>query len=238
VRFPLLTLIVAALGLLLLASAGPTYRIGVPLPVAFALLRWGAYAGIAAAVLAAVAALVTWRRGRRLAVAVSVVALVAGLAAFGVPYQWQRRAQRAPRIHDVTTDLENPPQFEAVVALRAGAPNTLDRAANLGELQREGYPGLQPITLSLRPDDAFERALAAARNSGWEIVAADKASGRIEATDTTKWFGFKDDIVVRLTPWGTGTRVDVRSVSRVGLSDVGTNARRIERFLEAISASA
>ena len=66
---------------------------------------------------------------------------------------------------------------------------------------------------------------------GWRIVTADKASGRIEATDTTRWFGFEDDVVVRLTPWGSGTRVDVRSVSRIGRSDVGTNARRIRRYL-------
>jgi uncharacterized protein (DUF1499 family) len=68
----------------------------------------------------------------------------------------------------------------------------------------------------------------------WEVVGSDQSTGRIEATDTTPWFGFKDDIVVRITPWGSGTRVDVRSVSRVGRSDVGTNARRIRDFLDAL----
>jgi uncharacterized protein (DUF1499 family) len=104
----------------------------------------------------------------------------------------------------------------------------------LAEQQREGYPDLAPVTLSLPPEQAFDRALTVAQDDGWEIVTADRTAGRIEATDTTFWFGFKDDVVVRLTPWGTGTRVDVRSVSRVGRSDVGTNARRITSFLEAV----
>jgi len=78
------------------------------------------------------------------------------------------------------------------------------------------------------------RALAAARASGWAIVAADSAAGRIEATATTAWFGFKDDVVVRVAPEGTGSRVDVRSVSRVGKSDVGANARRIREYLERV----
>ena len=104
----------------------------------------------------------------------------------------------------------------------------------LAQQQREGYPDLAPATLPVPRDQAFDRALAVAQAEGWEIVTADKASGRIEATDTTRWFGFKDDIVVRLTPWGSGTRVDMRSVSRVGRSDVGTNARRIEGFFDAL----
>lgn len=75
-------------------------------------------------------------------------------------------------------------------------------------------------------------AMAAAQAMGWLIVTADTSTGRIEATDTTRWFGFKDNVVVRLTPWSSGTRVDVRSVSRVGVGDTGTNARRIQRFLD------
>jgi uncharacterized protein (DUF1499 family) len=79
--------------------------------------------------------------------------------------------------------------------------------------------------------------LTRAQEDGWQIVTADKSTGRIEATDTTRWFGFKDDIVVRLTPWGAGTRVDLRSVSRVGRSDIGTNARRIRRYLDRLQSS-
>jgi uncharacterized protein (DUF1499 family) len=152
----------------------------------------------------------------------------------GFPYTWQRRAQSVPPIHDITTDLDNPPAFDAIVPLRASAPNPLDRPPVLATQQREGYPDLAPATVSLPPAQAFDRALAIAQDAGWEIVIADRAAGRIEATDTTFWFGFKDDVAVRLTPWGAGTRVDVRSVSRVGRSDVGTNARRIRAFLDAL----
>ena len=74
-------------------------------------------------------------------------------------------------------------------------------------------------------------ALEAARASGWEIVAAVPQERRIEAVATTFWFGFKDDIVVRIRPAPGGSRIDVRSVSRVGRSDLGTNAKRIRAFL-------
>ncbi|HEU0306092.1 MAG TPA: DUF1499 domain-containing protein, partial [Lysobacter sp.] len=76
-----------------------------------------------------------------------------------------------------------------------------------------------------------------ARDMGWELVAADATAGRIEATDTTLWFGFKDDIVVRVEAEGSGSRIDVRSLSRVGKSDVGTNAKRIHAYLQALGSS-
>ena len=142
------------------------------------------------------------------------------------------QVQHAPAIHDVTTDLDNPPTFTAVVGRRADAPNRLDRSPGLAQLQRQGYPDLAPITVPSPPDQTFDRALAAAQSFGWQIVTADKSSGRIEATDTTRWFGFVDDVAVRLTPWGTGTRIDVRSVSRTGIGDAGRNAGRIRRFLK------
>lgn len=230
-----LACLVAGLALLLLVLAGPTYRMGLlSLPNAFALLRWGAYAGVAALAFGLAVAIWAYRRGSTRNAALAAGAAIAGLIAFVVPYQWQRTAQRVPPIHDISTDLENPPAFEAVVPLRADAPNSLERPPIVAQQQREGYPDLAPITLPQPPAEVFDRALAAAQQAGWEIVTADKASGRIEATDTTRWFGFKDDVVVRLTPWGSGTRVDVRSVSRVGRSDVGTNARRIEQYLEAL----
>jgi uncharacterized protein (DUF1499 family) len=223
----------AAFGLILLAVAGPSYRIGLlSLPNAFNLLRWAAYAGIAAAVLGLIAAALGYMRHAWAQFLVAIPALLASLVAVGVPFEFQRRARSVPPIHDISTDLENPPVFEAVVPLRADASNSLQRTAEVTEQQRRGYPDLAPITLPAPVEQAFDRALGVAQDEGWQIVTADKSAGRIEATDTTLWFGFKDDIVVRLTPWGAGTRVDVRSVSRVGLSDTGTNARRISRYLD------
>lgn len=225
----------AALALLLLGASGTLYRIGVlALPSAFALLRWGAYLGGAATVAGLAAGLLAYRRGARVGTLLAAVAFLVGMAAFVIPFQWQRAARNVPPIHDITTDLENPPAFEAVVPLRADAPNTLERPPVLTEQQRQGYPDIAPITLTMPADQVFDRALAAAQDAGWQIVTADKGSGRIEATATTRWFGFQDDVVVRLTPWGAGTRVDVRSVSRVGRSDAGTNARRIRAYLDAL----
>jgi uncharacterized protein (DUF1499 family) len=231
-RLSLVALVVALLGLLLLGAAGPVYRAGLSLETAFGVLRWGGYVG-AAGIGAGIAAMLAARwRHQRQAAWVAGLALVTGIAAVGIPYSWQRRAGSVPPIHDITTDLDNPPEFQAIVPLRADAPNTLERPPVLVQQQREGYPDLAPLTLPLPPDRVFNRALDVAARLGWEVVESDQPSGRIEAVDTTYWFGFKDDVVVRVTPWGSGTRVDVRSVSRVGRSDVGTNARRIRDFLD------
>lgn len=230
----LLACALAAIGVFLLAIAGPAYRVGVPLAAAMTLLEWAAYVGAASVLVAAAVAAYHWRRGMRGAAAVAGAGVVLGLVALLVPASIQRQARSVPPIHDVSTDLENPPAFAAIVPLRAEASNGLDRPVEVTEQQRTAYPDLAPVTLAMPVAAAFGRALAVAQQSGWEIVAADVGAGRIEATDTTRWFGFKDDVVVRLVPWGTGTRVDVRSVSRVGESDSGSNAARVRAYLQAI----
>lgn len=232
--FSLFALGLAAIALLLLGASGPAYRVGVPLPTAFAMLRWGAYLGGAAAVLGIASILYGRWRKKFFAIVVALFATIGGLVAIGIPYSWQRKAQSVPPIHDISTDIENPPDFRAILPLRADAPNKLERSPIIDKQQREGYPDLAPATLSMPLDQAFDRALKAAQDANWDIVAMDKTAGRIEAVDTTRFFGFNDDVAVRLTPWGAGTRVDVRSVSRVGRSDVGTNAERIREYLEAI----
>ena len=151
-----------------------------------------------------------------------------------MPYSLQNQAFSVPAIHDITTDTENPPIFVAIVPLRANAPNTLDYSSEVAAQQKAAYPEIQPLRLELVPDVAFTQAHEAAKGQGWEIVDTDRSAGRIEATDTTFWYGFKDDVVVRLTPEGSATRVDVRSVSRVGLGDVGKNASRIREYLKAL----
>ena len=223
---------VSGLALLLLLLAGPIYRTGfVSLQFAFGFLQWAAYCGIVAMIVAAVAAGLSYWRGGRKPRLVAIAAFALGLVAFAIPFQFQQMARRVPPIHDITTDLENPPAFQAVLPLRADAPNPVERSPQIDDMQRKGYPDIQPVTLPMPRDQVFDRALAAAQGSNWMIVAADKSAGLIEAVDTTRWFGFKDDIVVRVTPWGSGTRVDVRSVSRIGRSDIGTNARRIREYL-------
>ena len=199
----------------------------------FTVLKWGGIGSIAAAALLLVGAVLT-RSGRaRRGFIRALAGLVICLVVVGVLLNWMMTARRVPPIHDITTDTENPPAFVAILPLRAGAPNPATYGGpTIAALQRAGYPNLQPEVLDIPPDQAFDQALKAAQDMGWEIVASNPAEGRIEATDTTFWFGFKDDIIVRITPLGSGSRVDVRSVSRVGRSDVGTNAARIQKYLK------
>jgi uncharacterized protein (DUF1499 family) len=96
----------------------------------------------------------------------------------------------------------------------------------------EAYPGLKPIESDLSVADAVDRTEAALQAMGLEIVAVDKEAGLVEATATTFWFGFKDDMVVRIVGNGEGSRIDLRSMSRVGQSDVGANAARITDFVD------
>jgi uncharacterized protein (DUF1499 family) len=148
-----------------------------------------------------------------------------------LPLQWLQRAS-LPVINDITTDTANPPAFVAILPRRVDAPvPAAYPGGTFAQAQREAYPDIAPLVLRIPPAAAFAKAEDVARTGGWEIVAADQAAGRIEATATTAWFGFKDDIVVRITPTPQGSRIDVRSVSRVGKSDLGTNAKRIRAYL-------
>lgn len=222
----------ALLSLAVLLLSGPAYRLQlVTLGTAFSLLRWAAYGGLASAVLALAGLAATRPTAGRLLVIGMLGAALGATAAF-VPWRWRERARSVPPIHDITTDLDHPPTFDAVLPLRAGVRNSAEYGGpEVAAQQRAAYSDIQPQVLSVPPGSAFTRALAAARAMGWFIVAADSVAGRIEATATTTWFGFKDDVVVRITPIAGGSRVDVRSVSRVGRSDVGTNAARIRRYL-------
>lgn len=163
----------------------------------------------------------------------STFGLVMGLLIVGNFLFWLHQAQGAARIHGITTDTVNPPVFEAILPLRQSALNPPEYGgAKIAEQQQKAYPDIQPLFLNAPPNKAWEACLAAAQKMGWAIVAMDEPKGRIEATDTTFWFGFKDDVVARVAADRPGwSRVDVRSVSRVGLGDVGTNAKRIRKFL-------
>ncbi len=225
-------LLIAVIAVSLLTLAGPGYRAGwFGLGTALQrMLTWGAYAGITAAVLGLLALMVSRGRAR----AVAAIALLLGAGAVTVPWRLQQAAQIVPPIHDITTDTVTPPRFVEAATLRQslGVPNSLDYTDDVAEQQRAGYPDLQPLFLAVSQDEAYRRAMALVTARRWEVLASDQAGHRIEATDTTRWFGFKDDVAIRVSaiPNG-GSRVDVRSVSRVGRSDIGTNARRIREFL-------
>ncbi|MCX7353705.1 MAG: DUF1499 domain-containing protein [Alphaproteobacteria bacterium] len=220
-----------------LALAGFGYRWGWwPLPDAFAILRVGTFVAGGGALVALIGAAWSWRRGARALAALALVAGVIGLGAASLPLLQLRTAKSVPPIHDITTDPVDPPAFEAVLPLRAGAANSAAYGGDaIAAQQHAAYPDIVPIRLDAAPTQAFTRALDAARAMGWMIVTADPARGTIEATDQTLWFGFKDDIAVRVRADGAGSVVDVRSLSRIGRSDVGTNARRIRSYRERLT---
>jgi uncharacterized protein (DUF1499 family) len=140
------------------------------------------------------------------------------------------------RIHDITTDTEDPPPFVALYALRQTTFNGPGYGGEkIARIQKAAYPDIRPLDLADDPARAFERALHAARGMGWRIVAAVPEEGRIEATATTPLLRFKDDVVIRVRSRGAGSRIDIRSKSRFGKSDLGANAKRIRAYFRALS---
>jgi uncharacterized protein (DUF1499 family) len=138
-----------------------------------------------------------------------------------------------PPIHDITTDTADPPGFVTAEKQRGEGSNPLDMKADTIAAQREAYPDIRTLQTDLSIDEAFDRALAVAGELGWEVYHQDRNAGIIEAVDTTAIMAFKDDVVIRLRTNADGTLVDTRSVSRVGIGDIGANAKRIRAFQQA-----
>lgn len=222
----------AIVAALLVLIAGPLIRLGI--------VGWqlGLAMFAIAAVVAGFAGLWSlWQLVRRRGGSLTVLAAAAGLAGAVVPLAIVVDAAGTPPINDIATDTADPPAFVAITPALRGpdtAPVTYDPA--FASQQQRAYPRLQPLVLAQPPGAAFQMALAAARD--WDIVAADAASGRIEAAATVPWWGFKDDVVIRIRPQGTGSRVDVRSKSRVGEGDLGVNAQRIDSYLDRLAKAA
>lgn len=205
----------------------------------FSLMTYSAYIALAGLVLCAVAlALGRSRlstRGARLA---SIGLLMGAVLAY-IPWQYNQTLKSVPRIHDITTDTERPPAFIAALPARNAekAASVTYEGSELAKQQKAGYPDLAPLSMALPSAEAFKRALDVAKTMpGWVLVDTDAASGRIEANQTSRWFGFADDIVIRVVPDGAGSRIDMRSVSRQGRSDFGVNAERIRAYMTALKA--
>ncbi len=234
--FGRLALVAGFIAAALVLAAGPANRFGVlDWMTALGLLKYGVYAAAAAGVLAVLWLIFALVGRSKAGFGAMLVGLVlAGGAAF-VPINMQMTAAKLPFIHDITTDTANPPVFVALKDARAAAPNGVDyNTAENAEATQKGYPDLGPLITAVPPGAMFKRAEDTGRAMGWEIAAAVPEEGRIEATDTTMWWGFKDDIVIRIVAEGEGSRLDIRSMSRVGKSDLGKNAERIRKFLAAV----
>lgn len=229
-----------------LALAG--FRLGLfEFGTSFKLLNYSFYLAVAVLLVGLVLFFVhrrskpTSSRSAMIAVAISVIPIVGlGSQVFV--------ASSVPAIHNISTDIVDPPQFDAIVAMRGEGTNPLEYSIeddNLGEIQINAYPDIKTITADTDIASAFDKAVFIAENLGWDIVnksvdwkTVSKNGANetiIEATQTTTLWQFKDDIVIRLrsnsqTP--DTTYIDLRSVSRIGQSDLGANARRIQRFID------
>ncbi len=196
------------------------------------IFKWSAYCGVASAALSLLGIILSLLARTTRTFVVAVFGLIISAVVVAVPLHWLQKAKSLPAIHDITTDTENPPKFVAILPLRRDAPNPSDYGGEqVAAQQHKAYPDIAPLILAVQPGAAFEKAVEVVRSMGWKMVDADRTVGRIEATATTFWFGFKDDIVIRIDKSDDGSRVDIRSVSRVGRSDAGTNTDRIRKFL-------
>jgi uncharacterized protein (DUF1499 family) len=226
----------AVLALLLLAVAPIGWRAGWwHFRFAFSwLMTSSGLLALAAIIVALLSLALGWATLDTTGVAMGIAALILGAVLVYVPWQYNRKRSTIPRIHDITTDTENPPEFAAVLPARAAenAATVVYEGADLAKLQKAAYPDVTPLTLPWTTPKAFEQALAVAKSMpGWTIVASEPGAGRIEASQASRWFGFVDDIGIRVTADGSGSRVDMRSLSRQGRSDFGVNAARIRAYM-------
>ena len=231
---PMLTL----LGVLLLVLSPVGYRLGwfgIPIallkliPLGVGACALGLLASAVAIALMPAAAPASGRVVLLGAIALSIAASV-------IPVLGIVHARQVPRIHDITTDTASPPAFVALAAARNAAPNGTEYGgAEVASAQKQAYPDVATLHSRLAPDALFERVQQAVRASGWQVADASRSEGRIEATETSLLYGFKDDVVVRIRPDGDGSALDVRSASRVGRSDLGVNAARIRGLLRRLA---
>ena len=225
------TLIAATIVLVGLPLSALGYRWGLwGLGFAFTALRYlffFAFATLASTLVVGVVALVKKRRKDVVPTAHALVMVAIPIAFVFMQY---RAIQGVPPIHDITTDGANPPMFSGLVE---GMPERSLVYEDVYDQQQAAYPDIESIASSLNVADTYAKALATAASLGWEITREDQSAGLFEAVDTTLWFGFKDDVIVRVSAQGGGSMVDVRSVSRIGRSDLGKNADRIREFVKA-----
>lgn len=172
---------------------------------------------------------------KKLHVRTGVLGLALGLGPLIAVFVIIGEGIKVPPIHDISTDVENPPVFTHAYELRGNGENSIDvPAVEVRAQQAAYYTDLAPIALSVQPAEAFDKALAVTEQLGWAVVYKAKDELRFEAVAETALFGFKDDVVVRVQASENGSVVDVRSVSRVGQSDLGANAKRITAFTHAM----
>jgi len=222
---------------LVFTLSGYGYQWGIwGLGTGFTLLRYGAYAAIGLAVIQSTFFFFMKDSGIS-AKAMILTGFLITLLISATAIYWQYKARSVPPIHDITTDIQSPPEFVAMERLRADAPNPPEYAGEeTAQQQREAYPDIQTLMVSAPEQEVIDEIVTLISSRGWKFVSINRQDGRVEATEKLAWFGFKDDVVFRVTSTNEGTRVDMRSKSRIGRSDVGVNADRIKQFLSDLEA--
>ncbi len=218
-------------GLALLPIGALGTRVGLWHPrVGLGLFALGALAVLACGVLAVFASRARRRRGEAGPAFTDASIFAAALLLLWL-FPFARSALTTPPIHQVSTDVIDPPAFSRVVSLRGPDANPIVLTPETVEAQREHYPWVRTLVVPRQADAAFATALRVIEElMVLEVVGADPTQRVIEATDSTFWFGFKDDVVVRIRFGERGTLVDVRSISRFGGGDLGVNADRVGEF--------
>jgi uncharacterized protein (DUF1499 family) len=192
-----------------------------------------------AILLACAAFVVIWREGLG-GLGMALAAFFTGVAILAYPGYFAAKAYGLPAIFDITTDPIDPPRFEAIARLRPRDANpTVYAGLRAAELQKAAYPSIEPLVVAATPLVAYEAALEVIAKRKWRVVDArnpqpGRRDGRIEAVARTPILGFRDDVVLRIRTDPDGARVDIRSTSRYGRHDFGTNASRIVALSEAI----
>ena len=141
-----------------------------------------------------------------------------------------------PAIHDITTDFTHPPLFFAVLPQGLSSDHSSNYLGGLiSKEQTSFYPEVQPLVLEGTPKEVFQKVLRLVHRNRWELIQEDEAHYQIQAVAKSFWLGLKDDVIIRITPEGKESRVDMRSVSRSGENDGGVNAERIETFMQKLA---
>jgi len=203
--------------------------------VAFAILMAGLAVALVGVLIAGLAFIVIWREGLR-GLDRALAACAIGVLVLGVPAFDLARGAVLPAISDITTDFTDPPSFQAIASARArGANPVAYPGVASAALQRAAYPGVKPIELEASPDEVFNLMLAIVEQQRWRVLDSvpprgGERDGRIEAVAQSLIIGFREDISIRVRTTPSGVKIDMRSASRYGRRDLGSNARRIERF--------
>lgn len=198
----------------------------------FTIIPWGTGAAVLGGVLAGIGLIKLSPKTKNFIIAGSLSILIMLAALFNIGYWYNEVQEGYPPIHDITTDLENPPAFDAIAPLRADAPNSVEYAGpETAEAQRNFYPEIESQYTSLSYNEAYTKALETAREMPWKMVGENREEGRIEAYHKLAWFGFIDDVVIRVDSADGGSKIDIRSKSRIGRGDLGVNAKRIKAYL-------